>query len=159
MLLINQADSAFMYRKQGEEICPTSHLGGVTEPFCYFPLFSITHWIPRSYWQASPQLSCGSSNQVWMRFNSTVTLKNRKFLRRKTDYRTQIATPLGCEAYPTRFHGQYPDWGRLNIKMSYQYGDPNVKDKTISRQFYLYHGNPHTWERRSLYWDGALVGD
>ena len=38
--------------------------------------------------------------------------------------------------------------GCLNIKMlSYQYRDPNVKDKMVSR-----HGNPHTWERRSLYW-------
>ena len=46
--------------------------------------------------------------------------------------------------------------GRLNIKMSsYQYRNPNVKDKTVSRPPYLEHGNPHTWERRSLYWDRA----
>ena len=45
--------------------------------------------------------------------------------------------------------------GHFNIKMlSYQY---RVKDKTVSQPSYLYHGNPHTWERRSLYWDGALV--
>ena len=37
---------------------------------------------------------------------------------------------------------------------SYQYRDPNVKDKTVSRQSYLWHGNPHTWERRSLHLDG-----
>ena len=38
--------------------------------------------------------------------------------------------------------------GRRNIKMSsYKHRDPRVKDKTVSR-----HGNPHTWERRSLYW-------
>ena len=38
--------------------------------------------------------------------------------------------------------------GRLNIKMSsYQWKDPHVKDKTASRPSYLYHGNPHTWER------------
>ena len=48
--------------------------------------------------------------------------------------------------------------GRLNIKMpSYHYRDPHGKDKTVSRPSYLKHGNPHTWERRSLYWDGALV--
>ena len=47
--------------------------------------------------------------------------------------------------------------GRLNIKMSsYQYGDPHVKDKTVVRPSYLKHGNPHTWERRSLYWDRTL---
>ena len=44
----------------------------------------------------------------------------------------------------------------LNIKMSpYQYRDPHVKDKIVSRPSYLNHGNPHTWERRSLYWNGA----
>ena len=48
--------------------------------------------------------------------------------------------------------------GRLNIKMlSYQYRDPHVKDKTVSRPSYLYHGNPHTWERQSLYWDGVQL--
>ena len=50
--------------------------------------------------------------------------------------------------------------GRLNIKMSsYQYRYPHVKDKTASRPSYLKHGNPHTWERRSLYRDRALVTD
>ena len=48
--------------------------------------------------------------------------------------------------------------GCLNIKMSsYQYRDPRVKDKTVSRSSFLQHGNPHTWERWSLYWDGAMV--
>ena len=33
--------------------------------------------------------------------------------------------------------------GRLNIKMSsYQYRNPHVKDKTVSRPSYLLHGNP-----------------
>ena len=41
--------------------------------------------------------------------------------------------------------------------MSYQYRDSHVKDKTVSRPSYLWYGNPHTWERWSLYWDGALV--
>ena len=61
--------------------------------------------------------------------------------------------------------------GRLNIKMSsYQYKDPPVKhyknslhldvvdrnlrrmgDKTVSRPSYLWHWNPHTWVRRSLF--------
>ena len=36
---------------------------------------------------------------------------------------------------------------RINIKMqSYQYRDPYVKDKTVSRPSYLLHGNPHTWK-------------
>ena len=48
------------------------------------------------------------------------------------------------------FH-QVLDWGRLNIKMSYQYKDPHVKDKTVSRPCYLYDGYPNTWKRRCLY--------
>ena len=46
--------------------------------------------------------------------------------------------------------------GCLNIKMSsYQYSDPHVKNKTVSRPSYLKHGNPHPCKRRSLYWDGV----
>ena len=46
---------------------------------------------------------------------------------------------------------------RHNIKMSsYQYRDPHVKDKTVSRPSYLYYENPYMWERRSLYWDPGL---
>ena len=45
---------------------------------------------------------------------------------------------------------------RLSIKMlSYQYRDPHVKDKTASRPSYFLHGNRHTCENPSLYWDGA----
>ena len=50
--------------------------------------------------------------------------------------------------------------GCLNIKMSsssYQYRDPHVKYKTVLWPSDLQHGNPHTWERWSLYWAGALV--
>ena len=37
--------------------------------------------------------------------------------------------------------------GRLNIKMpSYQFRDPDNKDKTVSRPSYLNHGNSHTWK-------------
>ena len=36
--------------------------------------------------------------------------------------------------------------------------DPHVKDKTVWRPSYLSHGNPHTWERRALYWDGPGPG-
>ena len=42
------------------------------------------------------------------------------------------------------FHCRPTTGGRLKIKMSYQYRDPHVKDKTVSRPSYLYHGNPHT---------------
>ena len=35
---------------------------------------------------------------------------------------------------------------------SYQHRDPHIKDKKVFRQ-----GNPHTWARRSLYWDGVPV--
>ena len=43
---------------------------------------------------------------------------------------------------------------RSNIKMSsYQYKNSHAKDKTVSWPSYLKHGNLHTWERRSLYWD------
>ena len=32
--------------------------------------------------------------------------------------------------------------------MSHHYRDSHNKDKTISRPFYLYHGNTHTWKDR-----------
>ena len=36
---------------------------------------------------------------------------------------------------------------RLNMKMSHQYRDPHIKDKTVVWPSYLiYHGNPHTWK-------------
>ena len=46
--------------------------------------------------------------------------------------------------------------GHLNIKMSVvlPYRDNHVKDKTVSRSLTW---ESHTWERRSLYWDEALV--
>ena len=48
--------------------------------------------------------------------------------------------------------------GGFNIKMSsYQYRYPHVKDKTVSRPSYLKQENPHTWARRSSYWDGAQI--
>ena len=44
--------------------------------------------------------------------------------------------------------------GHLNINMwSYQYNEYHVKDKTVARPSCLWEGNPHTSERRSLYWD------
>ena len=44
--------------------------------------------------------------------------------------------------------------GGLNIKMSsYQYRDPHVEDKMVSRPSYLNHGNPI----HGTYWYGALV--
>ena len=46
--------------------------------------------------------------------------------------------------------------GLLNIKMlSYQYRDSHVKDKTVSSTVLSLTRESHTWERRSLYWDGA----
>ena len=44
----------------------------------------------------------------------------------------------------------------INI-LSYQKKDSHVKDKTVSRPSYLWHGNPHTLKRRTLYWDGAQL--
>ena len=35
--------------------------------------------------------------------------------------------------------------------------DPHIKDKMLLWLSFLENGNPHTWERWSLYWDGALV--
>ena len=57
----------------------------------------------------------------------------------------------------------WPSWpqqkspgGHLNIKMFYQHRGPHVKDKTSDDSLIFNMGNPHTWERRTLYWDGAL---
>ena len=45
----------------------------------------------------------------------------------------------------------------LEIKMhSYQYKDPNDKDKMALWPSYHYHGDPHTWRDIYYYWDGAL---
>ena len=53
-------------------------------------------------------------------------------------------------------HSRIPG-GRLNIKMSsYQHKISHYKDKSVSRQSYLYHGNPYL-ERTSLYGHGALA--
>ena len=49
-------------------------------------------------------------------------------------------------------------WGPSQYNMlSYQYKDPHYKYKTVSQPSHLQYGNPYTWERRCLYWDGALV--
>ena len=48
--------------------------------------------------------------------------------------------------------------GRLNIKMPfYKYKDSHVKDKTVLPTVLSLTWESHTWERRSLYWDGGLV--
>ena len=48
--------------------------------------------------------------------------------------------------------------GRLNIVMSsFQYRNLHVKDTMVSWPSYLLHRDPHTWESRSLYWNGAQI--
>ena len=48
-------------------------------------------------------------------------------------------------------------WAHLHIKMPFdQCRDSYYKDKTVSRLYYLYNGNSHTWKYGSSYWDGAL---
>ena len=42
--------------------------------------------------------------------------------------------------------------GRLSV-----YGDSHVKDKTVARPSYFYHGDPYTGKAASSYWDGTLV--
>ena len=42
------------------------------------------------------------------------------------------------------------------VIMFYQYRDPRVKDKTVATVLSLTWESPYL-ERRSLYWDGALV--
>ena len=54
--------------------------------------------------------------------------------------------PGGCDPGPC-----------LNIKTIFpRYGDSHVEDKTALWPSYLQHGNPHTWERWSLYWDMGI---
>ena len=46
----------------------------------------------------------------------------------------------------------------LNIKTVFpRYGDSHVKDKTVDRPSYLWHGDPYTGKTTSLYWDGPWV--
>ena len=43
----------------------------------------------------------------------------------------------------------------LNVKTVVpKYGDSHVKNKTVSRPSYLYHGDPYAGKTASLYWDG-----
>ena len=47
---------------------------------------------------------------------------------------------------------------RLNINTVFpRYGDPHVKDETVSRPSYLQHGDPHTGKTTSLYWESPHV--
>ena len=48
--------------------------------------------------------------------------------------------------------------GRLNIEiLSYLYWYFHYKNEMVSRQSYLYNGNPHKWTERFLIWDGVLI--
>ena len=44
-------------------------------------------------------------------------------------------------------------WFNINMS-SYQYRDYHVRDKTVSRPTYLYHGNLHIWND-GLFWHGS----
>ena len=45
----------------------------------------------------------------------------------------------------------------LNIKTVFsRYGDSHVKDKTVARPSYLWHGDPYTGKTTSLYWKDPL---
>ena len=57
---------------------------------------------------------------------------------------------------PSNQGGGWVEGRGLNIKMpSYQYRDSHVKHKTVSPSVLSLTWESHTWERRSLYWDGA----
>ena len=63
---------------------------------------------------------------------------------------TKVTYPVIGRAHPefTPSKGQKTGpGGRLNIKSSYQYRNPHVKGKTVLRPSYVWHGNPHTWEK------------
>ena len=46
------------------------------------------------------------------------------------------------------------------IKMTVvpRYGDPHVKDKTVARPSFLWHGDPDTGYTKFIYWDGPFIG-
>ena len=96
---------------------------------------SVTNWnlsLPRNVSQQSEKKSHGN-------LNVKSKINQKKFL-----------SLQHTKSYGSR--------GLLNIKVSsYQHRDPYVKDKTVSWPSYLEHGNPHTWERQSLYWEVAQV--
>ena len=69
----------------------------------------------------------------------------------------QIVSKMACNIEET-------SWGRLNVRMpSYQYNDHYVKDRTVlPTVLSLTRESPgkylaNTWERQSLYWDGAQI--
>ena len=62
----------------------------------------------------------------------------------------------GCQIFriPTSHWYSGP---RLNIKTVFpRHGDSHVKDRTVTRPSYLWHGDPYT-DKTSLYWDSPLV--
>ena len=47
---------------------------------------------------------------------------------------------------------------RLNIKTVFpRYGDSHVKDETVTRPSYLFHGDPYAGKTASLYWDSPRL--
>ena len=48
-------------------------------------------------------------------------------------------------------------WGPFQYKDHLsRYGDCHVKDKTMNRPYYIWHGNLYTGKTASLYWHGPL---
>ena len=90
-------------------------------------------------------------NQTWKDFilQKKMTLLEWDFIILK---RPKTVSGPFCPLLPT-------PRGRLNIKMpSYQHRDSHVKDKTVSLTVLSLTWDPHTCERRSLFWDGAQIG-
>ena len=51
-----------------------------------------------------------------------------------------------------------PSGPRLNIKIVFpRYGDSHVKDKTVARLSYLWHGDPYASKKTRLYWDSPFL--
>ena len=59
---------------------------------------------------------------------------------------------------PTAVRMHKPSGPCLNIKAIFpKYGDSRVKDKTVVRPSYLWHGDPYTGKTTSLYWDAPWI--
>ena len=102
------------------------------------------------------KFSSGSKRLKLKIFRNSVLLIRRCFISRQFNYRYITFTGgnnnmlfISLYYFGNIVTLSFVIWGRFNIQISpYQYMDPHVKDKTVSRLSYLQHGNPHTWERR-----------
>ena len=109
-----------------------------TLPYCIYHIYIYT-----------TQSLCHEIHSIWSSYEQLIWICSETIL---TQTRGQLSSSPQLNSSSGKMAIALLKWagGHLNIKMSYQYRDPHVKDKTVL----LLTWESHTWERQSLYWDG-----